>query len=111
HRGGHSEVERRIANARTRPTRELEHEHSIGLGSPPSDNCRGKAIYRLKVEGTSVLNQSRVDTSYELPMYGMHHGLQPVMCTKFVVHVVKMVTKCLQTDTKCPRDFPRILAL
>ena len=44
-------------------------------------------------------------------MYGMHHGLKPIMCAKFVVDVVEMVAKCLQADTKCPRDFVRIFAL
>jgi hypothetical protein len=50
-------------------------------------------------------------TSDELTMYGMHHSLKPVMCAEFVVDVVEMVAKCLQTDTKRSRDFARILAL
>ena len=72
-----------------------------------------KIVYRLKVEGTtSVLNLNpRYDTSDELTMYGMHYGLKPTVCTEFVVDVMEMIAKCLQANTKCPRDFARIFAL
>jgi len=56
------------------------------------------------------LHWGRVYTSDELSMYGMHHRLKPVMCTKFDVDVVEVVAKGLQADAKCPSDFARILA-
>jgi hypothetical protein len=51
------------------------------------------------------------DTSDNPAMYGMHNGLKPVLCSKLVVDVVEMVTKCLRADPKFPYDFGRILTV
>lgn len=54
---------------------------------------------------------TRTIPSDNLTMYGMHNGLKPVLCSKLVVDVVEMVTKCLQADPKFPCGFGRILTV
>jgi hypothetical protein len=102
---------------------EFGHEHQICLDSSPSLSNNGGRDCRIGPKHRPLrafivdLFWREVEfwlvyyTSDELTMYGMHHSLKPVMCAEFVVDVVEMVAKCLQTDTKRSRDFARILAL
>ena len=80
-------------------------------GKIPASRSRVPLYVAAAVTLFVLLIVATRDASDNLTMYGMHNGLKPVLCSKLVVDMVEMVTKCLRADPKFHCDFGRILTI
>jgi hypothetical protein len=104
----------RCGDARWNLVELFQQQHIAGCPIDVRENTASRSRVPLYVAAVTLfvlLIVATRDASDNLTMYGMHNGLKPVLCSKLVVDMVEMVTKCLRADPKFPYDFGRILTV